>query len=164
LPPGTCNGNVLTIPGVHTGNGPVAAAANGLSVIDLGPCQGVAIGSQSFAVDAASSNSAMSTQYIGAVFTRNSVPITSFVGFGPGSGTSISGGPHASQDTDPFSAHGTNLTISLAGVNANGFLQGTVSDTNTGLTHTPFVAMLSQNGSKFFLFGITTDTGSATHM
>jgi hypothetical protein len=166
LPSGTCNANVITIPGVQTGNGPVtvtvAPAANGLYIIDLGPGQGAAIGSQSFAVDATTIHSAMSAQYIGAVFTRNSVPITTFVGFGPGSGTSISGGPYANQDTDPFSAHGTNVTINLTGANANGFLQGTVSDTNTGLTHTPFVAMVTQNGGKFFLFGITTDTGSTT--
>lgn len=166
LPSGTCNGNTITIPGVPTGNGPVtvtvAPASNGLYVIDLGPGQGAAIGSQSFAVDAATVNAAMSAQYIGAVFTRNSSPITTFVGFGPGSGTSISGGAFVNQESDPFSAHGSNLTINLTGVNASGFLQGTVSDTNTGLTHTPFVAMLTQNGGQFFLFGITTDTGAST--
>jgi len=166
LPSGTCGGNLISIPNVPTGNGPVTVtvtpAANGLYVIDLGPGQGAALGSQSFATDTTTLNAAMSAQYIGALFTRNSVPITTFVGFGPGSSTSISGGAFVNQDSDPFSAHGSNLTINLSGVNANGFLQGTVSDTNTGLTHTPFVAMLTQNGGKFFLFGITTDTGSTT--
>jgi hypothetical protein len=166
LPSGTCGGNTISIPNVPTGNGPVtvtvAPAANGLYVIDLGPGQGAAIGSQNFVVDSASINAAMSAQYLGVVFTRNSIPITTFVGFGPGSGASISGGPFVNQDSDPFTAHGTNLTINLISVNANGFLQGTVTDSNTGLTHTPFVAMLTQNGGKYFLFGITTDISSAT--
>ena len=124
--------------------------------------RGAAVGSQNFAVDSTTLNSAMSATYLGAIFTRNSSPITTFVGFGPGSGTSISGGAYINQDSDPFSAPATNVTINLTSVDANGFLEGTVTDSTTGLTHTPFVAMLTQNGGQFFIFGITTDTSTTT--
>jgi hypothetical protein len=163
LPSGTCAGNVITIPNVPTGSGnvtvTVAPAANGLYVIDLGPGQGAAIGSQHFAVDNATVNSAMGAQYIGAVFTRNSVPITTFVGRS-GVGHHDRGRPV--RESGYRYVFRPNLTINLTSVNANGFLQGTVSDTNTGLTHSPFVAMLTLNGGKFFLFGITTDTSTTT--
>ncbi len=167
LPSGTCSGGVITIPNVPTSSGgtttvTVAAAINGLYIIDLGPGHGAAVGSQTFAVDSTTLNSAMSATYLGAIFRRNSTPITTFAGFGPGSGTSISGGAFTNIDSDAFSAHATNVTVNFTSVNTNGFLQGNVSDSATGLDHTPFVGMVTQNGGKFFIFGITTDTSTTT--
>jgi len=167
LPSGTCGNNVITIPNVPAGGGTttatVAAASNGLYIIDLGPGNGAAVGSQNFVTDPNTLNTAMGATYLGVVFRRNSTPITTFVGFGPGAGTSISGGSFANPSTDPFSNHDTNIIISLTTPpNADGFLQGTVTDTTTGLTHAPFVAMVTQDGGQFFLFGITTDTSTST--
>lgn len=166
LPSGTCASGVVSIPNVPTGSGSttvtVAPAANGLYIIDLGPGRGAAVGSQTFAVDSATLNAAMSASYLGAIFRRNSTPITTFAGFGPGSGTSITGGAFANPDTDAFSAHATNVTLNFTSVNSNGFLQGDVTDSATGLTHTPFVGMVTQNAGKFFIFGITTDTSTTT--
>jgi hypothetical protein len=102
----------------------------------------------------------MGLNYLGFLFKRNSTPITTFVGFGPGSGNSITGGSFVHQDSDPFSAHGTDITIDLPSANNNGFLQGTVVDSNG--THTPFVAVITNSGGKYFLFGITTDVSTTT--
>jgi uncharacterized protein YjdB len=168
--PGTCSNGVITVPNVPQPNtGGVAtatavAAPNGLYVLDLGrdsitgTGKGGAVGTTTN-ITASQISTAMGLNYLGFVFKRNESPITTFVGFGPGSGTSISGGAYANLATDPFSAHGTDITIDLPGLNSNGFLQGTVTDSNG--THTPFVAVITNSGGKYFLFGITTDTGTA---
>jgi len=138
---------------------------HGLYAIDLGrdstdnTGRGGAVGTTT-EIDPSQISTAMGVGYLGFVFKRNSTPITTFVGFGPGSGTSITGGAFANQDTDAFNAHGTDITISLPGANDNGFLQGQVTDSNG--THSPFVAIITNSGGKYFLFGITTDTSTTT--
>jgi len=169
--PGTCSDGVITIPGVPDQDDPgsstvtAIAAPGGLYVLDLGidsdsgDGKGSAVGTTT-EIDPTQVSTAMTLNYLGFLFKRNSTPMTTFVGFGPGSGTSITGGSYANQDTDPFSAHATNITISLPGTNSNGFLQGTVTDSNG--THTPFVAVITNSGGKYFLFGITTDVSTTT--
>lgn len=162
LPVGTCSNGVMTIPNVPTSGGgtttvTVAAATNGLYIVDLGPGHGSAIGSQNF-VGETGLNAALSNGFNGVAFKRNAIapnPLTTFVGFGPGSGTSITGGAYTNIDTDSFASHGTDITIDLPTVNPNEFLQGTLID-GAG-THTPFVALVTNNGGKYFIFGITTD-------
>jgi hypothetical protein len=105
-------------------------------------------------------SNALSQTYLGMLFRLNSTPITTFVGFGPGSGTSITGGTYVNLDTDPFNSHGTSITIDLPSSPGSGFLQGTLTDPNG--THTPFVAAITKSGGKYFLFGITTDTSTTT--
>lgn len=166
--PGTCSGGVVTVPNVPSGSGGTStvtaiAAANGLYVLDLGrdsltnTGKGGAVGTTT-EIGASEVSTAMSLNYIGFLFKRNSTPITTLVGFGPGSGTSITGGAYANLATDAFSAHGTDIAIDLPAMNSNGFLQGTVTDANG--THTPFVAVITQSGGKYFLFGLTTDTST----
>lgn len=168
--PGTCSNGVITVPNVPAQNGgsstvTAVSAPNGLYVLDLGrnsltnTGQGGAVGTTTN-ISASQVSSAMGLNYLGFVFKRNSTPITTFVGFGPGSGTSITGGSYTALDTDPFNNHGTNITIDLPATNSNGFLQGTVTDSNG--THTPFVAVITNSGGKYFLFGITTDTTTTT--
>jgi|SRR5208337_2050987 len=163
LPSGTCANNTIVIANVLENGTPsaltVAPSSNGLYVIDFGPGNGAAVGSQNF-VSPSNVGTVVDGQYIGAVFKRDSNPITTFVGFGPGSGTSITGGAFVNQDTDPFFAHTNDITISLPGVNSDGFLQGTVTDENGN--HSPFVALATENGGNFFLFGITTDSSNTT--
>lgn len=167
--PGTCSNGVITVPNVPQDTGGVAtvtavAAPDGLYVLDLGrdsitgTGKGSAVGTTTN-ITASQISTAMGLNYLGFVFKRNESPITTFVGFGPGSGTSISGGAYANLATDSFSAHGTDITIDLPGLNSNGFLQGTVTDSNG--THTPFVAVITNSGGKYFLFGLTTDTGTS---
>jgi large repetitive protein len=162
LPTGSCSNGMITIPNVPTGSGNVtvtALADNGLYIIDLGVGQGSAVGSQNF-VASTNLNAELANNFLGVLFKRNSTPITTFVGFGPGSGTSISGGQFTNMTTDPFSSHGTDVTLDLSSVDANGFLQGTLTDSEG--THSPFVGMVSTNASKVFIFGITTDTSATT--
>ena len=163
LPTGTCSNGMITIPNVPTsGGGTVTVTAltnNGLYVIDLGVGKGAAVGSQNF-VGTAGLGAALANNFLGVLFKRNSTPITTFVGFGPGSGTSITGGAFSNITSDPFSNHGTGVTIDLSTVNANGFLQGTLADSEG--THSPFVGMVSNNANKVFIFGITTDTSTTT--
>lgn len=162
LPPGTCTNGVITIPNVPTSSGgtttvTVAAATNGLYLIDLGPGHGSAIGSQNF-IGTSGLNPALSNGFNGYVFKRNAVapnPITTFVGFGPGAGSSISGGAYTNIDTDPFVNHATDITLNLTTVNANGFLQGTLTD--SAGTHDPFIGLVTNNDGKYFIFGLTTD-------
>jgi hypothetical protein len=159
LPLGTCANGVITIPNVPTSGGAtatvtVAAATNVLYLIDLGPGKGAAIGSQNF-VGTAGLNAALSNGFNGYVFKRNGTPRVTFVGFGPGSGTSISGGAYPNIDTDPFANHGTDTTLNRTTANANGFLQGTLTD--SAGTHDPFVGLVTNNGGKYFIFGLTTD-------
>jgi hypothetical protein len=153
LPTGTCTNGVITFPGTTI---TVAAASNGLYLIDLGPGNGSAIGSQNF-IGSAGLNAALSNGFNGYVFKRNGTPRVTFVGFGPGSGSSISGGSYTSIDTNPFANHATDITLNLTTVNTNGFLQGTLTD-STG-THSPFIGLVTQNGAKYFVFGLTTDIG-----
>jgi hypothetical protein len=168
--PGTCSNGVITVPNVPTASGGTVdvteiAAPNGLYVLDLGRDsltgigKGAAIGTTTN-IDPSQIGVAMSQSYLGFVFRRNSTPITTFVGFGPGSGTSITGGTYVNRDTDPFNAHGTNFTIDLPNTTGTGLLQGTVTDPNG--THSPFIAVITNSGGKYFLFGITTDTSTAT--
>jgi Putative Ig domain len=151
LPPGTCVNGVITFPGTTI---TVAAASNGLYLIDLGPGKGAAIGSQNF-VGTAGLNAALSNGFNGYVFKRNGTPRVTFVGFGPGSGSSISGGDYTNIDTDPFTNHATDIALNLTTTNANGFLQGTLTD-GAG-THNPFIGLVTNNGGKCFIFGLTTD-------
>ena len=151
LPPGTCTNGVITFPGTTI---TVAAASNGLYLIDLGPGKGSAIGSQNF-VGTAGLNAALNNGFNGYVFKRNGTPRVTFVGFGPGSGTSISGGAYTNIDTDPFANHATDIALNLTTANANGFLQGSLTD-STG-THNPFVGLVTNNAGKYFIFGLTTD-------
>jgi trimeric autotransporter adhesin len=166
--PGTCSNGVITVPNIPDSSGGTStttavAAPNGLYVLDLGrdslsdTGKGGAVGTTTN-IGSSGISSALGLNYLGFLFKRNSSPITTFVGFGPGSGTSITGGSYANPTTDPFSAHGTDVAINLSGTNSNGFLQGTVTDSNG--THTPFVAVITNSGGKYFLFGITTDTNS----
>jgi hypothetical protein len=169
LPPGTCTDGVITIPnvpeppeeGTHTVTG--IAAPNGLFVLDLGRNsitdigKGAAVGTTT-PVGLAGVSAAMSARYLGLLFKRNSTPITSFVGFGPGSGTSITGGTFVNQDTDAFDAHGTNVTIDLVSADSNSFLQGTLTD-SLG-SHMPLVAVITQSAGKYYIFGLTTDIDS----
>jgi uncharacterized protein YjdB len=168
--PGTCTNGVITVPRVPdasggTSNVTAIAAPNGLYVLDLGRNsitnngKGGAVGTTTI-VDPTQLSTAMGANYLGFLFKRNSTPITTFVGFGPGSGTAITGGTYVNQDSDPFDAHGTTITINLPSVNGEGFLQGTVTDPNG--THNPFVAVITNSGGQYFLFGITTDTSSTT--
>ncbi len=167
---GTCSNGVITVPNVPTGDGGIStvtaiAASNGLYVLDLGhdsvsgDGRGGAVGTTT-EIGPTQISAALGLNYLGFVYKRNSTPMTTFVGFGPGSGSSTTGGPFTNQDTDPFGAHGTGITISLPSANSNGFLQGTVTDANG--THTPFVAVITSSGGKYFLFGITTDTSNTT--
>lgn len=167
LPAGTCTNGVVTIPNVPTTDGgtitvTVVAASNGLYLIDFGPGHGSAIGSQNF-LGTADLNAALSNGFNGYIFRRNAVaptPITTFAGFGPGSGSSITGGAYANITTDSFANHGTDTTINLLQVNANGFLQGSVVD--AAGTHDPFVGIVTSNGGKYFIFGLTTDLSGGT--
>jgi hypothetical protein len=164
LPQGTCSNGIITIPNVPQSGGgtttvTAAAATNGLYVIDDGPSNGGSVGSQNF-VGSSGLSAALANNFLGVLFKRNSVPISTFVGFGPGSGTSISGGDYVNITTDPFSSHGTDTIIDLPTLNSNGFLQGTITDGDG--THTPFVAIVSNNGNNVFIFGITTDTSTTT--
>jgi hypothetical protein len=121
----------------------------------LGPGKGSAIGSQNF-VGTAGVNAALSNGFNGYVFKRNETPRVTFVGFGPGSGTSVSGGAYANIDTDPFANHGTDITLNLTTTSANGFLQGTLTD--SAGTHDPFVGLVTSNAGKYFIFfGLTTE-------
>ena len=163
---GTCTNGIITVPNVPQSGGGTStvtavAATNGLYIIDLGPGKGSAVGSQNF-VGSSGVSAALANNFLGFLFKRNSVPITTFVGFGPGSGsgTSITGGAYANITTDAFASHATDVTLDLSTVNTNGFLQGTIVD--GGGTHTPFVGMVSNNGGKVFIFGITTDTSTTT--
>lgn len=167
---GTCTNGVITVPSVPdasggTSNVTAVAAPNGLYVLDLGRNsvtnngKGGAVGTTTN-IDPTQLSTAMTANYLGFLFKRNSTPITTLVGFGPGSGTSITGGTYVNQDSDPFDAHGTTITINLPSVNGEGFLQGTVTDSNGA--HRPFVAMITNSGGQYFLFGITTDTSSTT--
>jgi hypothetical protein len=159
---GTCSNGVITFPNVPTSDGStttvtVVAASNGLYLIDDGPGRGSSVGSQNF-IGSTQLSAALSNGFTGYVFKRNAVapnPITTFVGFGPGSGTSITGGTYANITTDPFANHGTDITVDLSSVNSNGFLQGTLTD--AAGTHTPLVGLVTNNGGKFFVFGLTTD-------
>ena len=161
---GTCTNGVITIPNVPTSGGgtttvTVAAATNGLYLIDLGPGNGSAIGSQNF-VGTSGVNAALINGFNGYVFKRNETPRVTFVGFGPGSGTSISGGAYTNIDTDPFANHGTDITLNLTTTNANGLLQGTLTD--SAGTHDPFVGLVTSNAGKYFIFGLTTEVSSGT--
>ena len=170
--PGTCSNGVITVPNVPTGSGGAStvtaiAASNGLFILDLGRDsitgngRGGAVGT-STPIDASQMSVAMSQNYLGFLFKRNSTPITTFVAFqaSPGSGSSLTGGAFTNLDTDAFVAHADDITISLPGANSNGFLEGTVTDANG--THSPFLAVLTSNSGKYFLFGITTDTSTTT--
>jgi hypothetical protein len=77
------------------------------------------------------------------------------VGFGRRSGSSVSGGAYANIDTDPFANRGTDITLNLTTTNANGFLQGTLTD--SAGTHDPFVGLVTSNAGKYFIFGLTTE-------
>lgn len=158
LPSGSCSNGVITIPNVPFNGTPAtvtaATATNGLYVIDLGPGNGAAVGSQSIVTQ---TDTFILGNYLGVLFRRNDPAlISSLVGFGPGSGFTISGGIFQNIDTDAFQAHGTDVSITFSNsTNAQGFLTGIVKDSYG--THSPFVAMLSVNNGKYYLFGITTD-------
>jgi hypothetical protein len=79
------------------------------------------------------------------------------VGFGPGAGSSISGGTFANIKTDAFSAHANNITITLAAGPSAGLLTGSVTDVNG--VHSPMIVMVmtAKNG-KFQILLLTTDT------
>jgi hypothetical protein len=168
--PGACSQGIIQFPNVPTGSGgtttvTVVPASNGLYVMDLGTDsvtlahKGAAVGTATF-LNASAISNVMAGSYLGVIFKRNSTPITTLVGFGPGSGSSITGGGYSNIDSDPFSAHANNVTITLTSVNSNGFLTGTVTDANG--THSPFVAVASLSDGKYFLYGITTDTSTTT--
>jgi hypothetical protein len=167
LPAGSCSNGVITIPNVPTSSGgtttvTVVPASNGLYLIALGPGHGSAIGTQTF-VGMTELNTGLANGFNGYVFQRNAVassPRTTFVGFGPGSGSSITGGVYANMTTDPFSNHGTDTTINFQQANANGFLQGTVMD--AAGTHDPFIGIVSSNDGKYFIFGLTSDFSSGS--
>ncbi len=171
LPDGTCTNSVINIPNVPQSEGGTAnytaitGPSNGMYVLDMGKNsitqagEGGAIGS-STPLTGAPLSDAFAQNYFGFLFTRNSTPITNFVGFSPLSGTSINGGTYTNLDTDPFDSHGTSITIDLPATNTNGFLEGTLTDTNGA--HTPFVAIITKSAGKYYLFGITTDTSNTT--
>jgi hypothetical protein len=58
-------------------------------------------------------------------------------------------------ETDLFANHGTDITLNLTTVNANGFLQGTLTD--SAGAQNPFIGLVTNNGGKYFIFGLTTD-------
>jgi Bacterial Ig-like domain (group 2) len=159
--PGTCSNGVVTVQGVPTSDGGTAIVTavlgpDGLWAVDLGldsvgsTPRGGAVGTTT-EIGSSQFSSAMGAHYMGFIFKANSTPITSFVGFGAGNGNSLIGGTFANQNTDPFSNHGTDTTITLQGTsNSQGFLQGNVVDSNG--QHEPFICVITQNGEQYFLY------------
>lgn len=97
-------------------------------------------------------------QYTGMVFNQTFAKTKpAKVGFGPGAGSSISGGTFANIKTDAFSAHANNITITLAAGPSAGLLTGSVTDVNG--VHSPMIVMVmtAKNG-KFQIVLLTTDT------
>ena len=150
----------------------VAFSASGLMVIDNGT--GIpAVGIKQPAANIFPSL-IFGGQYLGTVFYANDrttscpFPIppgcranplsaTDFVGFGPGSATSISGGIYQNIGSDPFSAHGTNYGITLGTQTSPGLFTGSTLTIGTN-TLTNFDAVVGQVNGKFVLFGVTLDS------
>lgn len=78
-------------------------------------------------------------------------------GFGPGAGSSISGGAFANIKTDAFNTHANNITINFAAGPSAGLLTGSVVDEN-GVTHSPMIAEVNTFKGKIVILLLTADT------
>lgn len=155
----------------------IAISASGLMVIDNGtgiPTVGLQRPTANLSTAAI-----LGGQYLGTVFYANDrvtncspttpsttptpqycrpIPqkATDFVGFGPGSATSISGGTYQNFGSDPFSAHATNDVVTLGTQTSPGlFTGGTLTVSSKSLAN--FDAVVGQVKGKFVLFGVTLD-------
>jgi hypothetical protein len=86
-------------------------------------------------------------------------PTTDAVGFGPGSGNSISGGVYSNIDTDPFSAHATDYVISLGAQTSPGLFPGGTLTVRSQTLQT-FDVVVGQVNGKFVLLGVTLDNSA----
>ena len=103
-------------------------------------------------------------QYLGVLYQPNQVSsiITQMVGFGgPNPGTTLTGGPYNNIDSDPFSAHATNLVITLGTQTSPGLFPG--GTLMIGITRiTNFDVVAGQVNGKLVLYGVGLDSSNSS--
>jgi hypothetical protein len=113
-------------------------------------------------------------QYLGVLFHPNMPAgslanpghISQMVGFGPNTGTTLTGGIFVSPGTDPFANHLTDHVITLGTQTSPGlFTGGTFAiGTNPVITIKNFDVVAGVVNNKFVLYGIGLDTSSSSSM
>ncbi|HEV3374492.1 MAG TPA: hypothetical protein VG051_02240 [Candidatus Acidoferrum sp.] len=160
-----------------TGNGPgpttMAFSGHGALVIDNGlGIPSVGLQQPGGALSTSGTNGILAGQYLGVLFQPNMSPgslanpgpISQMVGFGPSTGTTLTGGIYVSPDTDPISNHLTDHVITLgtqAPTSPGLFTGGTLAiGTNPVIKNFDVVAGVVNN--KFVLYGIGLDTSNSS--
>jgi hypothetical protein len=151
----------------------MAFSAHGAMVIDNGT--GIpSVGLQQPASPLLTSgmNGILAGQYLGVLFHPNLAPgtlrnpghITRMVGFGPNTGTTLTGGIYGNPGADPFSAHPADEVITLGTQTSPGlFTGGTLAiGTNPVITINNFDVVVGQVNGKFVLYGIGLDTSNSS--
>jgi hypothetical protein len=146
----------------------MAFSGHGAVVIDNGtgiPAVGLQRPASNLSPDAI-----LAGQYLGVIFRPNAqavistaVPqITQMFGFGPNSGTTLTGGTYGNIQLDQFSAHGTDHVITLGTQTSPGlFTTGGTLQIGTN-TISDFDVVAGQVNRKFVLYGIALDTGNSS--
>jgi hypothetical protein len=170
-----CDGTfqVLTIPGASPTT--MAFSGHGAMVIDNGTgIPSVGLQQPVLPLPTTGTNGILAGQYLGVLFHPNVAPgtptnpgrITQMVGFGPNTGTTLTGGIFVNPGRDLFSAHPTDEVITLgtqAPTSPGLFTGGTLAiGTNPVITIHNFDVVAGQVNGKFVLYGIGLDTSNSS--
>jgi hypothetical protein len=144
------------------GTSPVTAAfsSHGAMVIDNGT--GVPVVGMQQPTGMLVTSTIFAGQYLGVIYQPNSQAsiVTQMVGFGgPTPGTTLSGGSYNNIASDPFSAHATDVVITLGTqTNPGLFPGGTLAIGTTTISNFDVVA--GQVNGKLVLYGVGIDTSN----
>jgi len=161
---------VLSFTGSTSNQVTMAFSGHGTMVIDNGTgIPAVGLQQPGGALSTSGTNGILAGQYLGVLFQPN-MPvgtlanpghISQMVGFGPNTGTTLTGGIFVSPGTDPFANHLTDHVITLGTQTSPGlFPKGTLAIGSTTIQNFDVVA--GQVKGKFVLYGVGLDTSNSS--